>query len=109
MRRSLLIFAIVLLASVARAQVGTRAEDVVVDALLRGDVYVAPQVSGAVDEARLQQVAQRLRPFQVKFVVVPLRDRQTRNRWAEELRRVLNIREGAVIVLVPQAPGLRGG
>lgn len=109
MQRTILILAIALLASATWAQVGTRAEDVVVDALLRGDVYVAPQVAGAVDEARLQRIAQRLRPFQVKFVVAPLRDRQTRDQWAQQLRRVLNIREGAVIVLVPRMEGIRGG
>lgn len=93
----------------ALAQTPQRAEDVVIDALTRSDVYVAPELSGVVDEARLQQVAQGLRPFTVKFVVVPLRDRQTRGRWASALRRYLNIDEGAVIVMVPKIGQLRGG
>lgn len=91
------------------AQTPSRVEDVVVDALTRSDVYVAPVLAGVVDERRLQQVAQELRPFTVKFVVVPLRDAQTRARWAAGLRRYLNVRNGAVIVMVPKASGLRGG
>jgi cell division septum initiation protein DivIVA len=91
------------------AQTSTRVENPMVDALIQGDVYVASELAGVVDEARLQQVAQQLRPFAVKFVVVPLSNKQSRERLAHGLRNALNIREGAVIVLVPQAPGLHGG
>lgn len=93
----------------ASAQTPPRAEDVVVDALTRADVYVAPQLAGTVDESRLQQTARELRPFTLKFVVVPLHDRQTRDRWAAALRRYLNIEQGAVIVMVPKTGQLRGG
>lgn len=93
----------------ALAQDPTRAEDVVIETLSRRAVFVAPELAGTVDEQHLQRVANDLRPFTVKFVVVPLRDRQFRSTWASRLRRYLNIREGAVIVLVPQAQGLAGG
>ena len=93
----------------ASGQVSKREENALLDALLRADVYVAPQLSGSVDAVRLQQVAEQLRPFIVKFVVVPLRDKPSRNGLANALRGALNIREGAVIVLVPQEPGLHGG
>ncbi len=93
----------------AFAQASTRAEDVVIETLSRSDVYVAPQLAGTVDEQRLQQVANELKPFTVKFAIVPLRDRSTRNRWATALRRYLNIRNGAVIVLTPKTEELRGG
>ncbi|MGQ9791482.1 MAG: hypothetical protein ACUVR7_12610 [Armatimonadota bacterium] len=91
------------------AQVSTRVEDFVIEALSRGDVYVAPQWAGTVDEQRLQQVANELKPFAVKFVVVPLPDASARHAWASGLRRYLNIRNGVVIVLVPKTAELRGG
>lgn len=104
---ALLCFA--LMTGIALAQVSTRAEDVVIEALSQRDVYVAPQLAGVVDEQRLQQVATELKPFTVKFVVAPLRDASVRNAWAAGLRRYLNIRNGVVIVLTPKAPGVRGG
>jgi hypothetical protein len=91
------------------AQVPARVEDAVIDTLLRADVYVAPGLESAVDAARLQQVANELKPFTTKFAVVPLRDRQTRDRWATGLRLQLNIDDGAVLVLVPKMPNLQGG
>lgn len=100
---------LLLVALSASAQISTREQNALLDALINADVYVAPQLSGAVDEARLEQIAQELRPFTVKFVVFPLRDKQSRNQLAYALRNALNIREGAVIVLVPQARGLYGG
>jgi hypothetical protein len=107
--RTLTIVLLCLIAVPVLAQTSTRAENPLVDALIQGDVYVAPELAGVVDKAQLQQVAQQLRPFTVKFVVVPLRDRQSRNKLAYALRNTLNIQEGAVVVLVPQAPGLYGG
>jgi hypothetical protein len=91
------------------AQVSSRVEDAVVDALTRADVYVAPGMEEVVDAAQLQRVSNDLKPFTVKFVVVPLSDRQSRDRWATALRRYLNIREGAVIVMVPKMANTRGG
>lgn len=106
---AILLVCLTLSTGVALAQVSTRAENAVIEALSRGDVYIAPQLAGTVDEGRLQQVANELKPFTVKFVVVPLRDKPTRNRWATALRRYLNIRNGAVIVLTPKTEELRGG
>lgn len=102
-------FCFVLAIGVAFAQVSTRAEDVVVEALSRSDVYVAPQLAGTVNEQRLQQVANELKPFTVKFVIVPLRDRRIRDKWATALRQYLDVRNGVVIVLVPKVDGLQGG
>jgi len=93
----------------AWAQVSSRVEDAVVDTLARADVYIAPGLESAVDSAQLQRVANDLKPFTVKFVIAPLRDRRTRDRWATTLRRYLNVEQGAVIVLVPKMPNLQGG
>ncbi len=109
MRSVWLILWLLVLLAPAGAQVSTRVENEIIETLSRSDVYVAPQLTGVVDTDRLQQVADGLKPFTVKFVVVPLRDRTTRNAWASNLRKQLNIREGAVIVMVPQMPGARGG
>lgn len=109
MRYAMIILLTVYITLPSLAQVSTRAADAVVDALIQGDVYVAPEVAGAVDETRLQQVARELRPFTVKFAVVPLRTKRDRDRFAYALREALNVQEGAVVVLVPQATGLQGG
>lgn len=93
----------------AFAQVPTRADDAVIQTLTQRDVFVAPQLAGSVDEPRLQRVADDLKPFTVKFAIVPLPDRNSRNAWAASLRRYLNVRDGAVIVLAPKMEGIRGG
>ncbi len=109
--RYALVAVIALMLSVlpAPAQETSRVESPILEALARADVYVAPQLAGTVNESRLQRIANDLKPFTVKFVVVPLRDRRTRDAWASGLRRQLDVRQGAVIVMVPQMPEVRGG
>ena len=103
--RTLTIALLCLIAVPVLAQTSTRAENPLVDALIQGDVYVAPELAGVVDKAQLKQVAQQLRPFTVKFVVVPLRDRQSRNKLAYALRNTRTSRKGQWSFWCPRLPG----
>jgi len=65
--------------------------------LTRGDVYVEPGMN--VDAARLQRVAQELRPTIVKFVVFNSRSGSaTLSREASRIRDYLNVGKGYVLV-----------
>lgn len=72
------------------------ANDGITKALLNGDVYVAPGMKA--DSARLQAVANELRPARVKFVVFASRSgASTLAAEADRIRKYLGLNDGYVI------------